>query len=199
MIVVDVEQGSQEWFAARCGIPSASNFDKIVTTTGAPSKQAKKYLYQVAVERVTGKTEETYVSAAMERGIEMESEARNLYELMYDVKVEQVGLCYPDEKKLYSCSPDGLVGEDGLLEIKCPISSTAAAYIIEGGLNTDYFQQCQGQLLVTGRQYVDLFSYYPGIKPHIIRIERDEKFLGLLRKELEWFCEGLDAAVEKIK
>ena len=199
MITADCVQGTPEWFAARCGIPSASNFDKIITTTGTPSKQAQKYMYQLAAERVTGRTEESYTNATMERGKETEAEARNFYEMLYDVKIEQVGVCYPDAKKLCAASPDGLIGKDGLIEIKCPLAYAAVTYLLEDGLPTDYFQQVQGQLYVTGRKWVDFLSYYPGIKPMIYRVTRDEKFLKALSVELEVFCSRLDEVVKKIK
>ena len=199
MITLDLIQGQPEWFAAKCGIPSASNFDKIVTSTGTPSKQREKYLWQLAGERVSGKVAETYNNAIMEKGIEMEAEARNLYEMLKDVKIEQVGICYPDEKKLCAASPDGLVGKDGLLEIKCPLIYTHVGYLLKNELPMAYFEQTQGQLYVTGRKYVDFLSYYPGIKPLIIRCVRDEKFIKALAVEIEVFCKSLDEITNKIK
>lgn len=200
MITLDVLQGSPEWFAARCGVPSASNFDKILTTTGTPSKQAQKYLYQLAGERITGKPEETYQNAAMTRGIEMEAEARNLYEMVNDVKIDQVGICFPDENRTCAASPDGLVKKDGMVEIKCPLIYTHVSYLLTPeSLLADYFQQVQGQLYVTGRKWTDLISYYPGLKPLITRVNRDEKFIKALSVELEVFCRQLEETVAKIK
>lgn len=199
MITIDVVQGTPEWFSARAGRPSASNFDKIVTTKGEPSKQAQKYMYQLAAERVTGKVEESYTNATIERGKEMEAEARKFYELTHDVKIGQVGLCFPDKKKLYCASPDGLVGEDGLIEIKCPMAFASVGYLLDGTLPTDYIQQVQGQMLVTGRKWVDFLSYYPGLKPMLVRVNRDERFLLALDGELKKFCIQLEEIVEKIK
>jgi putative phage-type endonuclease len=199
MIVVDVIQGSPEWNTARLGIPTASGFDRIVTTKGEPSKQALKYMYQLAAERITGVKEETYQNAAMQRGTEMEAEARAMYELMTGNEVDIVGVCYPDENKLYGCSPDGLISKDKSLEIKCPGSAVHVGYLLDGGLPTEYFQQVQGQLLVTGRKWVDFFSFYPGIKPLLIRVERDEKFIKALMVELEVFCKELDKTTERIR
>ena len=199
MIVVNCEQGSPEWFAAKCGIPSASNFDKIVTTKGDPSKQAQKYMYQLAAERVTGRSEESYSNATMQRGIEMEAEARDLYEMLRDLEVQQVGVCFPDEKKLYAASPDGLVGEDGILEIKCPMAYASVGYLLKGDdLLGEYFQQVQVQLLVTGRKWSDLISYYPGLRPVVLRVDRDEKFITALRLELVKFCAELDGVVKTL-
>ena len=199
MITLDIQQGTPEWFAARCGIPSASNFDKIVTSKGDASKQSQKYMYQLAAERITGKSEENYTNPAMQRGTEMEAEARSLYEILTGNTVKQVGLCYRTEKKLYAASPDGLVGEDGLLEIKCPMAYASVGYLLDGTMPTDYIQQVQGQMLVTDRKWVDFMSYYPGLKPLIVRVMRDERFLIALDGELNKFCKELEATVERIK
>lgn len=196
MKIIQCAQGTEEWFKARLGIPSASNFDKIVTTKGEPSKQAIKYLFKLAGEKVSGKQEETYQNDAMKRGVLLEDEARQLYQLMNDVAVEQVGFCVDNG---YGCSPDGLVGEDGMIEIKCPSIATHVEYILEGKLPTEYFQQVQGQLLVTGRTWCDFVSYYPGIKPLIVRVTRNEKFIDVLKAELEGFVNSLEETVNKIK
>lgn len=199
MLVLDVEQQSPEWFAARCGIPTASNFDKIVTTKGESSKQYKKYLYQLAGELVAGSREETYQNAAMTRGIELEAEARELYELVTDNSVDTVGICYANEDKKYSCSPDGLIGEDGVLEIKCPLMATHVEYLLKGKLPTTYFQQVQGQLFVTNKKWCDFVSYYPALKPLIVRVERDEEFISKLEVALTNFCNELQEVIKKIK
>ena len=199
MITLDVAQQTQEWLDAKCGVPSASNFDKIVTTNGSESKQRTKYLYQLAGERVAGIREESYQNAAMTRGIELESEARGLYELITEETVTPAGICYPDEAKLYSCSPDGLIGEDGGIEIKCPSLPVHVSYVIDGKLPTEYFQQVQGNLLVTGRKWWAFMSYFPGIKPLIMRVERDKIFLKILESELQRFCQELTEITEKIK
>lgn len=199
MITLDVDQGSPEWFSARCGVPSASNFDKIITTKGEPSKQAQKYAYQLAAERVSGKSEESYTNAQMQRGRELEEEARKLYEMNKDVTVQQVGVCYPDDKKICCASPDGLVGKDGLVEIKCPMAFAAVTYLLENECPIEYFQQIQGQLYITGRKWLDFVSYYPGLKPLIIRINRDEKFISSLAVEIEVFNKTLIEITERIK
>jgi putative phage-type endonuclease len=199
MIILTDAQGTPEWMAARIGKPTASNFDKIVTMDGKPSKQRQKYMYQLAAERLTGQKEESFQSAAMQRGIEMEEEARSIYEILTGNTVEQVGLCHRDEKCLYGASPDGLVGEDGLVEIKCPTSAVHVSYLLNGELPSDYFHQVQGQLFITGRKWVDFFSYYPGIAPLIVRVEPDAKFAAALEKELNAFCEELDTITEKLR
>lgn len=199
MIVLEVEQQSPEWLAARLGIPTASNFDKIVTTKGEASKQAQKYLFQLAGERVAKTSEEGFKSAYMQRGNEVEAEAREFYEVITDFDVRRVGVCYPNEDKKFSCSPDGLVGEDGGIQIKCPSMAVHVGYLIEHKLPTDYFVQVQGELLCTGRKWWDFISYYPGLKPLVVRVTRDEEFIKKLEIALESFCNELAEVTERIR
>lgn len=198
MIIIDCEQMSEQWFAEKAGKPGASSFDKIVTTKGEPSKQAKNYLYQLAGETLTGLKAESYQNAAMIRGIELEPDARSLFEMIHDVEVERVGLCYPDEQKKYLCSPDGLIGNEGL-EIKCPIMHTHVSYLLEQKLPTEYFQQVQGSMAVTGFESWWFMSYYPGIAPFIIKVVRDDVFIAKLTAELNSFCQELAMTVKKLK
>jgi len=198
MRIVDCIQGEALWFETRAGLPTASNFDKLLTMDGKPSKQQEKYLYQLAGEKVSGQKEETYQSAAMLRGIEMEEEAVKLYEFQNDVVAEKVGFCITDDG-IAGCSPDRLIGEDGLLEIKCPLIYTHVSYLINGGLDTDYYQQCQGQLFVTGRKWLHLMSYYPGLKPLIIRVQPHPEFQITLELELKLFNKKLQDIIGRIK
>jgi len=198
MVIIDCIQGEEQWFSEKAGKPGASNFDKIITTKGEPSKSAKKYLYQLAGESLTGLKAESYQNAAMLRGIELEPKARSLFELVHDVEVKQVGLCYPDEQKKYLCSPDGLLDDAGL-EIKCPEIQTHVSYLLEGKLPTDYFQQVHGGMAVTGLSSWVFMSYYPGLPPFIIKVERDEAFITKLKAELDSFCYELALTVKRLK
>lgn len=197
MRIIDVEQGSPEWFTCRAGIPSASNFDKVVTTKGDDSKQVEKYAFQLAGERITGIKEETYQSKDMIRGVEIEAEARLAYELITGNEVKQVGICIADDG--YSCSPDGLVNMDGEIEIKCPTIAVHVSYLLDNRLPSDYFQQVQGQLLVTGREWCDFISYYPGLRTFIFRVYRDEAFILKLHNALVTLVNNVNKIVEKIK
>lgn len=199
MIVIEGDQRTEAWTEHRLGHPTVSQFDRIVTTKGEPSKQRQAYLYQLASERITGRKEEGYKSAAMEAGTEMEPEARALYELLNDVEVRQVAICYKDESRTVSGSPDGLVEPDGGVEIKCVLPKTQAYYIHKGKLPTDYFQQVHGYLYITDRKWWDFFSMAPDMPPFQIRVERDEKFLEALHKELERFNQELDEITDKIR
>jgi len=197
MITLNAEQRSPEWYAARLGKPTASQFDNIVDAKGKPSRSRQKYLYQLAGERVSGVSTDGYVNSAMQRGIELEPEARGFFELITDKAVDCVGMCFPDHK-MWGCSPDGLVGQDSGLEIKCPLSHNHVGYLIGGGLPVDYFVQVQGNLLVTERKSWWFLSYFPGIKPLLLEVGRDDKFCEVLEAELRRFCDDLDALVKRI-
>ena len=197
MRIFEMEQRSVEWYKVRSGVPTASEFDKIITTKGAISTQRKKYLYQLAGERLGGVVDETYQSFAMQQGVLKEGEARNLYNIASGDEVKQVGFCLSDDGK-YGCSPDGLVGKDGAYEVKCPLIHTHIGYLIENDVPTDYYTQVQGQLLVTGRKWTDFMSYFPGLKPLIVREEPDEVFQKLLKKALEEFTNELDDLVKRL-
>jgi predicted phage-related endonuclease len=155
-------------------------------------------MYQIAGERLLGKSVEGYTNGNMQRGQELEAEAREAYEIITSQEVRQVGFCLSDNG-LYGVSPDGLIGDEGGLEIKCPTLPVHILYLLENKLPTDYIQQVQGQLLVTGRKWVDFFSYFPGIKPLIVRVYPDKEFIKMLRVELEVFCIQLKEVVEKLK
>lgn len=199
MIVLDIEQGTEEWQKARLGIPTASNFDKIVTTKGDLSKQSKKYLYTLASEQVTGVKEEGYTNGVMQRGNELEQEARDFYELTQSATIEKVGFVYSDESKSVGASPDGFVGEEGGIEIKCPLAHTHVGYLLGKKLPTEYIQQVQGNLFVTGRKWWDFVSYYPGMKPLIVRVVPDLEFHKSLKEALEKFCNDLRKTVKEIQ
>ena len=199
MIIVPGEQGTPEWHQMRAGNPGASNFDKIITGAGQRSKQTTVYLYQLAGELISG-PEGGFSSYHMQRGIEMESEAREFYEFTTGNKVEQVSMCFKDERRRYHCSPDGLMSDIGRgLEIKCPKLSTHVKYLLNKKLPTEYYVQVQGSMLVTGYKAWDFLSYYPGMPPLLLTISRDNLFCdGMLRPTLESFCDDLEAIHERL-
>jgi len=184
MKTYDYEQGSDEWHKVRLGIPTASEFDKILTGTGKPSTQANAYINKLLAEVITGKPVSTFQKTdAMERGNELEQEAADYYSMLNDVELEKTGFC-TDDAGLYGCSPDRLIGEEGLLEIKCPLAHTHVEYLLSGKMDTGYIPQVQGQLLVTGRKWCDFMSYHPDMPPMIVRIERNEQYISSLQQEL---------------
>jgi len=199
MIVEDsFSQRDPEWYEAKAGVPSAGSADKIITTKGAPSKQAQDYMYQLAGEKIIGRIEETYTSFAMQTGIDRENEARGLYELISGEKVRQVALVYKDASKSVSCSPDGLLESSGL-EIKCPMLKTHVKYLIDGKLPTTYTQQLQFSMWVYGFDTWQFMSYYPGIEPLIITIKRDNEFISKLEVEMIKFLRELNRVYAKLK
>lgn len=195
----DSPQGSEGWLKIRAGVPSASNFSDIITTQGKTSTSRLKYMYTLVGEKLLGMKEDGFQSEAMLRGVEMESEAREVYSFITGNEVETVGFCFADEKKLYGCSSDGLIGEDGMVEIKCRKISNHIECLISKDLKSPEFQQVQGQLLVTGRKWVDYFCYYPGLPHLLIKVFPDKVFIKSLKVELELFCESLEEVIAKIK
>ena len=198
IILNDIEQGSKEWFAARAGVVTMSELDKIITTTGKESAQAKKYMYLKAGEKMIGTCESGYTNHHMDRGKELEAEARGYYELVNDVEVQEVGLCYKDETKRVSCSPDGLIGDDGGLEIKCRSLAIHMENLDKNKLPTGDYCQVQGSLWVTGRKWWSYLSYYPGAKQLLIRVEPDFAFHRKIEVTVNSFLADLDELVERL-
>lgn len=197
MIIEQCEQNSPEWYEAKRGLPSASGFQKIVDSKGNRSKQRDKYMYELIGEVVTGESKDTYTNANMDRGHERENESRKTYEFINDVEVQQVGFCYFDEKKKFGCSPDGLIGDDGIFETKDAAANVHLERWEKGWAKSSHFQQIQGNLYVTGRTWVDLVSYSRGFKPLIIRFERDEGFIRLLKVEIKLLLDDMKTIIAK--
>ena len=179
MRIIECEQGSPEWLQARLGVPSASSYAKLITSTGRASTQADAYINQLVAERLTGEPTFFQVTDPMQRGMDLEPEARASYEAQTGNLVMQAGFLMHDTLQA-GASPDGLVGEDGGLEIKCPSGHTHVEYLREGGLPVKYFQQVQGCLWISGRDWWDFMSYHPRMEPLIIRVNRDDKFIKAL-------------------
>ena len=184
MIILNHEQGTDEWHAARLGIPSASMFAKLITGTGKPSASADAYINTLGAERVTGKSTPYFVSEAMNIGTKREPQARLDYEFITGNQVTQVGFILDDSKE-FGCSPDGLVGKDGGLEIKCPQQDTQFGYHRnkQSGVKK-YYQQIQGCMMVTGAKWWDFFSYHPNMPHVLVRVKRDEEFIIKLREQV---------------
>ena len=200
MIVLDVVQGEPEWEGAKLGIPSASVIEKIYTSTGKISGQREALLQKLARERILKKPEHSYKSQAMKNGNDTESEARSYFELITGLEVEQVGLCYYDERKDRICSPDGLiVGTKEGLEIKCPEFAAHYDYVKAGVLPTKYFVQVQSSLYVTGYEKWHFLSYYPGLKHLHVEVERDEIWIAKCGKAIDDFVVDLDELYNEMK
>ena len=187
-VLVEVEQRSDEWLKLRCGVATASCFDRIITpATGKPSASAVAYRRELLAEWLTGQPVSIKESGWMQRGTEMEPEARAFYEFEADAEVTETGFVFLDERRLIGCSPDGLVGDDGLVEIKCPAPHTHVGYLIDAKLPTAYIPQVQGALWVTGRRWCDFISYHPEMEPLIVRVKRDEGYIAKMAMLIEAF------------
>ena len=192
MIIHDCSQGTTEWLDLRAGIPTSSDFDKVLTPGGKPSKSAEAYLYALLAERMMGHPRIEYMSRWMNRGSQTEAEAVSFYELQRDCETVKVGFITNDAGTI-GTSPDRLVGNDGLLEIKVPSEAVHVSYLLRSGSAYDSYKvQTQGQLWIAERQWNDLLSFHPEMPPAIIRIERDEPFIFLLASALTAFVEELE-------
>ena len=199
-IIIDTfEQYSPEWFAACAGNVGASSIDKIITSTGARSKQREDFLLQLAGEKITGKQEETFQSTAMKNGKDREAGARALFEMLHNVEVKQCALVYKNEWKLCHCSPDGLIKDKKGIEIKNPLMKTHVKYLLNNALPTEYLLQTQMSLYVTERESWFFMSSYEGLPPLIIEVQRNEKLIEIIDKEINEFNQELLTLVDKIK
>lgn len=190
MKILTCKQNTPEWHRARLGIPTASNFDRIVTPAKLErSTQAKSYRYELLSEWLTGIPHGADAPTQfMQRGTMLEPQAASWYEMTRGVDVREVGFVQRDDG-LVGCSPDRLVGEDGGLEIKCPAASTHVRYLVEG--LTGYTAQVQGSLWISGRKWWDLLAFNPDLPPIVVRIERDERYIAALAQAVDEFVADL--------
>jgi putative phage-type endonuclease len=199
-----MEQLSQAWFSARCGRVTASRISDVVarTKTGWAASRAN-YMTQLLIERLTGVKEEGYTNAAMQWGIDTESQARDAYVFMTDNDVEQVGFIDHPEIKMSGASPDGLVFDNGLIEIKCPTSATHLNTMLTGKIDKKYIDQMQWQMECTDRMWCDFVSFDPRFPEEyqifIKTIKRDEDRISELRTGVIMFNSELDEMIEKLK
>ena len=192
MIVLDHEQGSPEWIAARLGIPTSSCFARIITPkTLKLSSSADGYMCELLAEWMLGASLDPYVSEWMERGKELEEQAFAYYAFARDAEPSKVGVILSDDAWV-GCSPDALVGEDGGLEIKCPAPAKHVANMLD--MTTHYMTQVQGGMWLTGRKWWDMMSYHPELPTAIVRIERDEEYIGALASAVGSFLTRLHDA-----
>lgn len=195
MIILDCEQGSVEWKLARLGIPTASEFKKIVTTKGALSASRNGYMMDLITEAATNEPKDDISNLYwVQRGKELEPEAFDFYSVYAKSDPVKVGFVYRDESRNVGCSPDALVGDDGLLEIKCPSPGEHIMTAYSGILPIKHIQQVQGQLWVTGRQWCDYLSYCDEYPEFEIRVNRDDVFQAALDKHIPKFAEELEMA-----
>lgn len=202
-IIYDIEQGSPEWLALRLGKVTASRFSDVLAKGrgNTPSKTRQSYLYQLAAEIVTGEPQDSFKSSAMSWGNECEPRARAAYELKNDSDV--IECAFIEFSDQLGVSPDGLVGDSGLLEIKCPNTVTQIQRYLKGEFPTEYKAQVQGQLWVSEREWCDFVSFDPRINTSAdyfqVRVYRDEDYIFNLATECSKFLDELAILVEKLK
>jgi putative phage-type endonuclease len=188
----EVQQGSEEWLRLRSGIPTASRFSDILTKSGKPSASAERYLYTLLAERLIGHPVIEHVSMWQQRGTELEADALSFFELQTDLSARPIGFVTNGEGT-WGASPDALVGDDAILEIKCPSEYQHCMMLMQSGSAYEAHKvQVQGQLLVTARRSAWVLSYNPEMPPALTRVERDEPFLKLLSAALNTFSLELE-------
>jgi hypothetical protein len=192
--IFDFDQGGEAWAQARCGIPTASRFADIMAK--GEGKTRRKYLYELAGEIMTGEPAKGYTNAAMERGKVMEDEARDHYAFMKDVEPTRVGFVRNGDK---GCSPDSLIGERKVLEIKTKEPHVLIEAIVRGSFPPEHKAQCQGALWVCERDVVDISCYWPKMPPLILSAGRDEEFIRNLADEVSRFNDDLRALVARLR
>jgi hypothetical protein len=197
--IIDCKQGSPEWFSARCGIPTASEFHKLIsptlkTRTGEGvhtymvEKLAEKFL-RMPISDIRGQFIGNF---AMAQGSMLEHEAIPWVELVHDLRIDRVGFCTTDDGRI-GCSPDGLIGDDCGIEVKCPQPDTHLGYLIDGVVPDQYLAQVYGSMFVTGRSSWYFLSYSRQFPALLVRVERDEKIMAAIKHALDIFLESFDA------
>jgi putative phage-type endonuclease len=197
-----MEQRSEEWFQARLGKVTASRVaDVLAKIKSGESASRRNYKIQLVSERLTGEKQETYINQAMQDGIDREFYAREKYVQQFG-EVEEVGFVKHPTLEA-GASPDGMVGDDGIIEIKCPMGTTHTETLMTQEVPSKYIPQIQFQLRCTGRKWCDFVSYNPMFPQHlqvfVKRVEADEVYQMELDKEIEAFLLEVQTIIDKLK
>lgn len=199
-----MDQRSAEWFAARLGKVTASRVSDVMakTKTGYGAGRAN-YMSELICERLTGERQEGYTSAAMQWGTDIEPQARAAYAFHMDADVAEVGFIDHPSIKMFGASPDGLVGETGLVEIKCPNAATHIDTLLSETVPGKYITQMQVQMACTGRAWCDFVSFDPRLPADlqlwVKRIDRDEAMIREIEAEVQAFLAELEAKVTALR
>ncbi len=199
-----MEQRTPEWFEVRRGKVTASHM-RDVTSKGRgsqPSKTRESYMTKLAVERLTGNVGDNFTSQFMQDGIDREPDAISNYEFYKNVDVDQIGFVDHFKIKMSGASPDGLIGEEGLIEVKCPKATTHFEYLKNKTIPSEYIKQMDWQLACTGRQWCDFVSFHPDFPEElqllIIRHKRDDQAIKELEEAVQIFLDDLDKTVAEL-
>lgn len=194
MQIIDCEQGSPEWFQARMGIPTASEFRTVLAK--GEGKTRRTYMLKLAGEIISGQPMESYSNGHMDRGKEMEADAREFYAYTRKVEPVQVGFVRIPEA---GASPDSLIGDDGGLEIKTALPHLLIELLLKKEFPPAHKAQVQGSLWITGREWWDLLVFWPGIPKFVVRSTPDKDYIANLASEVERFNAELAAVVAKVR
>jgi putative phage-type endonuclease len=196
-----MDQRTDEWFAARLGKVTASRIKDVLA--GKTTAARRNYMAQLVIERMTQKVPESFTNAAMQWGTDQEPFARAAYEARNGVLVDETGLVDHPVIPNSGASPDGLIGDDGLLEIKCPNSATHMETLLSRKPDSDYIAQMQWQMACTGRAWCDFVSFDPRMPENlqlcIIRVNRDAKQIETLEKEVIKFLAEVENQITQLK
>jgi putative phage-type endonuclease len=203
MRTIDCDQNTPEWHAARCGKVTASRVADVVRRTkSGVSASRNTYAGELVAERLSGFQAESFTSAAMQWGKDQEAAALAAYGFVYGVTVRRVGFVLHPTLDWSGCSPDGLVADDGLVQIKAPNSATHIATLLGAPIDPDYLKQMQWEMRCTGRQWCDFGSYDPRLpgemQLHVRRVARDPVMIAELEAQVIEFLEEVSATVEKL-
>jgi len=203
MIIHDVQQRSEAWYKLRSGMPTASEFKGVITSAGKPSKSITPYAHRLAAEVMAGDGVDAWGgNADTTRGSWLEDDAADYYSFVRCVPVEACGFITDDEQTM-GCSPDMLVGDDGMLEIKCLKAEKHVAAILHcvanGAPPSDYIQQVQGQMMISGRKWCDMIFYHANLDPYIIRVLPDPEMHEALLAGIKTLIETRDNAVNILR
>lgn len=196
--IFDCVQGTDAWHRCRLGLPTASMFATVLAKgrDGGVSLTRKTYMHKLAGEIITGEPCENYSNPYMERGHAMEGEARDLYCFVHDAPLARVGFV---RRGYCGCSPDSLIGDDGILEIKTASPHILIEHILADKFPAEHMAQCQGALFVTERQWLDIAIYYPKMPLFVKRIERNEEYIANLVRALDDFNHELGVVVSRLR
>jgi hypothetical protein len=199
MRIVDCEQGSWDWLEARAGIPTASEFDRIISPTGKirTGETPKKYLAEKLAEWWVGGPLPSFSAVQMEYGEILESEAKPAFSFKTGLDIQTVGLVLTDDGRV-GCSPDGLIGDDNGIEIKCPSRQVHVGYLLGETLPEEHLLQVQGAMYVTGRPKWTFVSYCRCFPMFVVYVERDERILSMIAQGLDAFLALLDDAKSRL-
>jgi putative phage-type endonuclease len=198
-----IEQGSPEWFAQRLGKVTASRVaDVIAKTKTGYSTSRDNYMAQLVCERMTNTVAESFTNSAMQWGTETEPLARAAYEAHADVLVDEVAMITHPTIEAAGASPDGYVGSEGILEIKCPNTNTAIDTLLSQVVPSKHIPQIQWQLACTGKKWCDFVSFDPRLPTElqlfVRRVPRDDAYIQMLEKEVIQFLTELDGKIKKL-